>query len=216
MVFKSYLGSGAEIDALNPEAPFLHNPFLTTLARHSLAFYPTCTTPTAVQMERIHLATDDLRHDGAAYSSQSGSPVQKRNRIQLSCASCRHGKLKCDRQQPCSQCVRKGRASQCTFSMPVRKPVVTLQNRLKHLERLVKDAMTAQSPTAQAALLISPDTSNGNISAPIIHGQDQTKGQQTPTSGQVLLNNGQTYVGATHWAAILEDVRTPSLPTFVY
>ncbi|KAE8449158.1 hypothetical protein EG329_008542 [Mollisiaceae sp. DMI_Dod_QoI] len=165
-------------------------------------------------MERIHLATDDLRHDGAAYSSQSGSPVQKRNRIQLSCASCRHGKLKCDRQQPCSQCVRKGRASQCTFSMPVRKPVVTLQNRLKHLERLVKDAMTAQSPTAQAALLISPDTSNGNISAPgdmahnpsIIHGQDQTKGQQTPASGQVLLNNGQTYVGATHWAAILEDI----------
>ena len=151
-------------------------------------------------------------------SSQSGSPVRKRNRTQLSCISCRHGKLKCDRQQPCSQCVRKGRSSQCTFPMSTLKPVVSLRNRLNHLESLVKDAMTAQNPAAQGALSNSLDTlkgsgtaSSGSLHSPSnLHGQDQTNRRQTPTSGQVLLSKGQTYVGATHWAAILEDVRTPS------
>jgi hypothetical protein len=158
------------------------------------------------------------------HSSQSRYPVQKRNRTQVSCTSCRRGKLKCDRQQPCSQCVQKGRASQCTFPMSARKPVVSLQNRLKHLESLVKDAMTAQNPAAQGAPSNSPDTPNGNGCASsssvhstlIFHGQDQANGQQTPASGQVLLSQGQTYVGATHWAAILEDVRTSSLPVSIY
>lgn len=175
-------------------------------------------------MERIHLAADDLGHGGAVHSPQSGSPVQKRNRTQVSCTSCRHGKVKCDRQQPCSQCVRKGRASQCTFPMPTRKPVVSLRNRLKHLESLVEDAMTAQNPAAQGALSNSPYTPNGSGAAltgsvhspSSLHGQDQANGQQTPPSGQVLLSKGQTYVGATHWAAILEDVRTSSLPISIY
>jgi hypothetical protein len=101
--------------------------------------------------------------------------------------------------------------------MSVRKPVVSLQNRLKHLESLVKDAMTAQNPAAQGAFSNSPDTPNGGGSAlsGSVHslsghyGQDQANGQQTPAYGQVLLSQGQTYVGATHWAAILEDVKHP-------
>lgn len=176
-------------------------------------------------MERIRLTADYQRHGEAVHSLQLGSPVQKRNRTQLSCTSCRHGKLKCDRQQPCSQCVRKGRASQCTFSMLAerRRPVVSLQNRLKHLESLVKDAMTAQNTATQEALSNSPDISDGSGAASrrsihnssSLHGQDQTNEQQTPASGQVLLSKGQTYVGATHWAAILEDARTPSLQVFM-
>lgn len=108
--------------------------------------------------------------------------------------------------------------------MPTRKPVVSLQNRLKHLESLVKDAMTAQNPAAQGALSNSHDIPSGSGSAPSgsvhnlsnLQGQDQANEQQTPASGQVLLSKGQTYVGATHWAAILEDVRTPSLPISIY
>jgi hypothetical protein len=153
---------------------------------------------------------------GAVHSSQAGSSVQKRNRAQLSYTSYRHGKLKCDRQQPCSQCARKGRVSQCTFpTTESRKPVVSLKARLKHLESLVKDAMTAQNPAPAEASSNSPDTANGkgNIvnralkDSLNIHDKDQTHNQQAPASGQVLLSSGQTYVGPTHWAAILEDVR---------
>lgn len=81
----------------------------------------------------------------------------------------------------------------------------------------MKDAMTAQNPPAQGALSDTPGTSNGGGLTSSVYspsspdGQDQANGQQTPVSGQVLLSKGQTYVGATHWAAILEDVRTPSL-----
>jgi len=173
-----------------------------------------------VHMENIHLAADDPRHGKVAHLLGSGSPVQKRNRIQLSCSSCRQGKLKCDRQQPCLQCVRKGKSSQCSFSNQVQKPVVSLKNRLKHLESLVKDAMIAQNlAVTQGAVCNSPNSLNGSNSvsrdymySPLsLHGQDQSNVPLIPAPGQVLLSTGPTYVGATHWAAILEDVSITSL-----
>jgi len=108
------------------------------------------------------------------------SAKMKRSRIQLSCSQCRHAKLKCDRKEPCSQCIKKGR--ECTFPTPAtrRKPV-SLQTRLRHLESLVKDAM-APKPTQDSFY----------------------------STGSVVQNVKETaYVGATHWAAILDDVRPP-------
>jgi len=162
--------------------------------------------------------------DPSRSSSEPNYPVQQRNRTQLSCAGCRQGKLKCDRQQPCSQCIRRGRESQCVFPVPTRKPVASLRNRLNHLESLVKDAMTAQNQGAPGALSDSLDTarerrsaSNGSINRPLnLNSHDQANAQLTTVSGQVLVSKGQTYVGATHWAAILEDVKTHSLPISTY
>jgi hypothetical protein len=88
----------------------------------------------------------------------------------------------------------------------------------------VKDAMTAQSPGAQGAGPLSNllDASHGSASAQelsSLHGHGDSRGQaneeQAHASGQVLLGQGQTYVGATHWAAILEDVSTAYLPIFL-
>ena len=95
-----------------------------------------------------------------------------------------------------------------------------MQNRLKHLESLVKDVMTGQSPGGHSDV-----PALGNASNPIAfdpqHGSlakatssfDKTfdptyksVGLSNP-SGQVVLGpNESTYVGATHWAAILDDV----------
>ncbi|KAG0650930.1 Fusarisetin A cluster transcription factor fsa6 [Hyphodiscus hymeniophilus] len=163
--------------------------------------------PLTVPMERLHFAGDNIDHGGSGNSTQSHSVGQKRNRLQLSCSSCRHGKLKCDRQQPCSQCVRKGRSSQCTFPMTPWKPAVSLQNRVKHLESLVKDVMTTQGPVAHEAPSNSPAFSDGIVRSPFSqHNQEQTNEQQDPAYGQVLLTQGQVYVGATHWAAIVDDI----------
>jgi hypothetical protein len=137
----------------------------------------------------------------------------KRNRIQLSCSQCRHAKLKCDRNDPCSQCTRKGRSSQCSFPPPVtrKKPAVSLQNRLKHLESLVKGAMVGQ--TTESSVMSSANFSNGLEAQDFSRTQDEDYGAvpsaKTPkqSSGQVLQGaNETTYVGATHWAAILDDV----------
>jgi hypothetical protein len=42
-------------------------------------------------------------------------PPQKRPRPVKSCLSCRTRKLKCDREQPCSQCVKNRRPEHCFY-----------------------------------------------------------------------------------------------------
>jgi hypothetical protein len=166
-------------------------------------------------------STGLLAHHNVGPSSMSSSKQapHKRNRTQLSCTNCRQAKLKCDRQKPyCSQCEKKGRASLCSFPSPAarRKPTVSMQNRLKHLESLVKDVMTGQSPPMQHV----DDTVHYRNGSSTTNGLNNSGVDQVPyhekgtiatssaSSGQVLLgSNESTYVGATHWAAILEDVR---------
>lgn len=152
----------------------------------------------------------------------------KRNRVQLSCTHCRHAKLRCDREEPCSQCTKRGRASQCTFPAPAprKKPVVSMQNRLKHLENLVKDVMTGQT----LGSIETGSSSTSEINRGMSEGSDPQQDLQFPhqqrknpdsaasilskstatgrhASGSVVEGtNATTYVGATHWAAILDDV----------
>jgi hypothetical protein len=166
-------------------------------------------------------STGLLAHHNVDLSSMlpSKQAPHKRNRTQLSCTNCRQAKLKCDRQKPyCSQCEKKGRASLCSFPSPAarRKPTVSMQNRLKHLESLVKDVMTGQSPPMQhvddtahhrngSSTMNSPK--NPGVGQAPYH-EKEVIATSSASSGQVLLgSNESTYVGATHWAAILEDVR---------
>lgn len=151
----------------------------------------------------------------AAAPESSTQPQTKRNRIQLSCTHCRHAKLKCDRKKPCSQCVKKGRASTCSFPASVthKRPVVTIQNRLKHLESLVKVVMTSRPSNTPNDSTLSPDF------VPQLQNRTEDRGTyvEAPiytydivsnSSGQVVLGqNETTYIGATHWAAMLDDVR---------
>lgn len=88
-----------------------------------------------------------------------------------------------------------------------------MQNRLKHLESLVKDAMGGQVPPATGHL--TPETSemDENITLKTSF-SESTDAEQVlgSLSGQVVHGSSDsTYVGATHWAAILEDVRIPPL-----
>ena len=149
---------------------------------------------------------------GTPLSSDKQSS-QKRNRTQLSCTNCRHSKLKCDRNHPCSQCTKRGRASLCAFPVAAarRKPAVSMHNRLKHLESLVKDVMTSQNPVQPAPLEDTPHGTGteGSCEPQVSENLRSSRVSSPPASGQVLLGtNESTYVGATHWAAILDDVCT--------
>jgi hypothetical protein len=157
---------------------------------------------------------------GGTLLSSDKQSSQKRNRTQLSCTNCRHSKLKCDRNHPCSQCTKRGRASLCAFPVAAarRKPAVSMRNRLKHLESLVKDVMTSQNPVQPAPLentphgtgtegLREPQVPEDLMNSRVSNSPDNER--SSPISGQVLLGtNESTYVGATHWAAILDDVCT--------
>ncbi|KAF2152967.1 hypothetical protein K461DRAFT_277731 [Myriangium duriaei CBS 260.36] len=107
-------------------------------------------------------------------SSNGASPdhgqfrvVRKRNRIPLSCAPCRHRKLKCNRQHPCDNCTKRGDVASCAYAAPsARKksgqtsgPNGTpddMQNRIDRLENLVLSLMTSgqgsTTASAQAAI----------------------------------------------------------------
>ena len=86
-----------------------------------------------------------------------------------------------------------------------------MQSRLKHLESLVKDAMSVQTPdnplTSLEGASLPPKVDTriqGEVIEPLAAA---CPSHSSSTSGQVLLKPGEsTYIGATHWAAILEDV----------
>lgn len=93
--------------------------------------------------------------------------VRKRNRVPLSCAPCRHRKLKCNRGHPCDNCSRRGDVDSCTYAAPsnrkkaAQSPSSTtpdeMQNRIDRLEGLVLSLMTngpqSAGPVAAVAAL---------------------------------------------------------------
>jgi hypothetical protein len=85
--------------------------------------------------------------------------------VPLSCSSCRHRKLRCDRASPCTNCVRRGDTDSCTYQAPqLKKKNFTftrspdeVQDRIDKLENLVLSLMTngpaSAGPRAAAAAL---------------------------------------------------------------
>ncbi|KKP01326.1 hypothetical protein THAR02_06568 [Trichoderma harzianum] len=123
-------------------------------------------------------------------SGSSASLVKKRTRILLSCAPCRNSKLKCDREQPCGQCAKKGRLDLCVYApKPEKKRPAAkgMAARLKRLEGMVRGMMDDEGNLRsgpQAAEGVAPQ-----LKGKVVHG-----------------DNATTYVGATHCLAMLEDV----------
>ncbi|EXM36002.1 hypothetical protein V3481_005362 [Fusarium oxysporum f. sp. vasinfectum] len=130
--------------------------------------------------------------------SSTSEARQKRSRVLLSCAPCRNSKLKCDREQPCGQCSKKGRASQCAYApKPERKrPAKGMSARLKRLEGMVREMMDSEgtAPGTHASAGVGAGLANGTATGPDVQGH------------VVHSEKGATYVGATHCMAMLEDI----------
>ncbi|EHK27285.1 uncharacterized protein TRIVIDRAFT_188169 [Trichoderma virens Gv29-8] len=124
-------------------------------------------------------------------SGSSASLVKKRTRVLLSCAPCRNSKLKCDREQPCGQCAKKGRLDLCVYApKPEKKRPAAkgMAARLKRLEGMVRGMMDDEGnlkPLSQAA----GESAAPQLKGKVVHGDRAT-----------------TYVGATHCLAMLEDI----------
>ncbi|KAF5692753.1 transcription activator acu-15 [Fusarium denticulatum] len=59
----------------------------------------------------------------------SQTPRIKRNRPAVSCSTCRARKQKCDRQQPCGPCQKRGVQDSCHLDSTARPPPASLANR---------------------------------------------------------------------------------------
>ncbi|KAH8908692.1 hypothetical protein BR93DRAFT_496754 [Coniochaeta sp. PMI_546] len=134
----------------------------------------------------------------STYASQQQQQQQqhiKRTRVLLSCAPCRTSKLKCDRGQPCSMCVRKGRTDGCLYAPRPEKarPAKSMAARLKRLEGMVRGMMPGEGGEA-------------NVPAEPVSAES---GDFSQGRGQVVVASGgksTTYVGATHFMAMLDDI----------
>lgn len=144
--------------------------------------------------------------------------TQRRARAQLSCASCRAGKLKCNRAHPCDQCVKRTKGSECCYApAPKRKPrrSASTKERIAQLEELVVKLMNQEpgrsnghehtsNSSAESEQQMTPD-SNQETGESL--GDDDGTESNASDTGQVRMANGvSSYSGGAHWEAILSRI----------
>ncbi|OJJ46101.1 hypothetical protein ASPZODRAFT_67377 [Penicilliopsis zonata CBS 506.65] len=158
--------------------------------------------------------------------------IRKRNRVPLSCAPCRHRKLKCNRAHPCENCVKRGDASSCTYaqvstrkkSSPLQSTPTSpddMQNRIDRLESLVLSLMTNGSQSAgpaAAMAVISGESSGGSVQnsndldldldEDVPAGPEESDTEQVTKSFGVMKmdNKAPLYISDAHWASVLDDI----------
>lgn len=144
-------------------------------------------------------------------------------------------RLKCNRSQPCENCVKRGDAMSCSYAAPGSRKKQSsssqssnspgdMQNRIDRLEGLVLSLMTngAQSAgPAAATRALSMNSSSGSMEYPqhvdiegvngngvgIREGEDSETDQVVQSLGVMKVDNNKSmYFGESHWATILSDV----------
>jgi hypothetical protein len=126
--------------------------------------------------------------------------IVKRPRATLTCAPCRQAKLRCDKGQPCSSCVKRGETARCAYGARNGDPPAERQNvaeqKLAHLESMVLQLMQDQ----KNQLPTPPDLSGSKPAFP--HGG---AGDIPGIGSPVGIHNG--YAGSTHWSTMLDDIQ---------
>ncbi|OWZ37418.1 hypothetical protein C347_00109 [Cryptococcus neoformans AD2-60a] len=105
-------------------------------------------------------ATDSstLEPDNRDNNMQNPPPKKKRRQRQLySCAECRRLKLKCDRQVPCSNCIRRGCQELCPNGSKQ-----TVKGNSEDSVELRKRLEAVESLLTQHGVTLPASTSNGN------------------------------------------------------
>lgn len=140
-------------------------------------------------------------------------------------------RLKCNRAQPCENCVKRGDAYSCTYAQAAsRKKSAThqnnastsddMQNRIDRLEGLVLSLMTngaspSGPPAAMAALSGSGNTDSTQNSGELGMAEDAPTGPDDSDTEQVTKSfgilkvdntNKSYYISEAHWASVLSDV----------
>ncbi|VUC27735.1 unnamed protein product [Clonostachys rosea] len=143
------------------------------------------------------------------------SMSRRRDKPQLSCNLCRHKKLRCDRQQPCYNCA--GRGLSCVYAQntdvgaptsSIGEPQSTIQDRLAHLEKLVKVLMPDPSSGSNPGAVTASGSSN-DVTMVRINGHSLVDASADVRSECGSISATATelpYIGDDHWAAILESI----------
>ncbi|KAE9374272.1 hypothetical protein N431DRAFT_464540 [Stipitochalara longipes BDJ] len=166
---------------------------------------------------------DTFKESSLGGSQLPMRPGLRREKPQLACTSCRGRKVKCDRNQPCQNCTRRGQAGSCTFvDALVRRRVApssssearSMRQRVTQLEGMLRSFIEPSGGLATPRNYSEPPSSQSvDDSSKKSHGDvnmddgDRVLEESNPSPGQLTLDNSETsYVGSTHWAAVLNEV----------
>ncbi|KAI0401937.1 fungal-specific transcription factor domain-containing protein [Xylaria palmicola] len=132
-------------------------------------------------------------------STAATPPNPKPTKI-LACVHCQYRKIKCDRQQPCSNCIKAKIA--CKPSVPApphkrRRPNQDLLERLARCEQLLKQYADGNIPTqgesAHFALAAASEPSGGHSSSHL-DSLRPVKAENSPTpAGKVVKEDGNVH-----------------------
>ncbi|KAL5325284.1 hypothetical protein ACEPPN_006409 [Leptodophora sp. 'Broadleaf-Isolate-01'] len=145
-------------------------------------------------MTEISKFTSKFRLNGPA--EPTSGKVSKRPR--LVCNQCKKAKLRCDRGQPCSTCLKKGNGSSCSYQQQTSTTTgrnTLAEDKLQHLESLVTQLIQNQT-SAVPGSYVAPNVLDNS--------SDKLHGGHTPE--EASSEAPDSYAGSTHWSAILEDI----------
>ncbi|TVY49194.1 Fusarisetin A cluster transcription factor [Lachnellula occidentalis] len=166
----------------------------------------------------FRIEKSDTRNKGAE------NRVVKRNRQPVSCVGCRTKKLKCDRQVPCSSCVKRGRydAASCSYSSGNRNERgkrdragesknAEAHLRLQKLEDMVTGLLQSTNEGSESngnSAHADGQPVDRNLEDLSLDSSLRTVEACSGARGHLEISRSETkYLGATHWTAILEDIR---------
>lgn len=142
----------------------------------------------------------------SAYLRDSHPPLR-------SCTFCRHRKIKCDRQQPCCNCVRGGRGTECVYPAgPGRRPKRPRQltdarvfNRLDRLETIIehlssRPSARSESNSDQRRRAVDEST------VQVVPGSSQDVPIEQQLGRLVIDDTRSYYVGNLFWASLGKEV----------
>lgn len=125
-----------------------------------------CANPTGSPPQEVSSVTSPA----AAHEKKhkENNRIRRRNRLITSCLECRRRKLKCDKQQPCTNCTRFSRP--CVFIAPSLDPeaqakLAEVKEKMGMLEKTLEDDFARRStpkPLFEAPSLPGQDLSQGD------------------------------------------------------
>ncbi|KAK4183413.1 putative transcription factor [Podospora australis] len=138
---------------------------------------------------------DSSTTPGPAPSTPTGTQPRRRNRPALSCIQCRTRKIRCDRNEPCSSCL-KSKIVNCTYEESRRKP------RLWRLSPAPIAAQSDHSPIAEEQQRLAVTFRDGSLPMPV------------PVSLSVPVSGGPVVTGSANANAVTSTANVVANPTY--
>ncbi|KAE8138915.1 hypothetical protein BDV38DRAFT_291652 [Aspergillus pseudotamarii] len=138
-------------------------------------------------------------------------------RVLLSCTRCREKKLKCNRELPCANCLKRGQNAGCRYVAERPKHISpqersSIDHRLQYLEQRLLNLERRRPPddrsssTPEEARIHARQQHDIYPRDPEMQTESEAEPGPDPVAGLLLYeNNGTRFINPSHWQAIMNN-----------